>query len=451
MEPSGGGVAGGVTKGVEFYLMSDNSAPATMPERRLVHAADIQMAQARISSVIAATPLQYSPRLSELTGAKIFLKREDLQDVRSYKIRGAYNAMVQLSQSQREAGVVAASAGNHAQGVAYACRQLGIEGRIYVPNATPKQKRDRIAYHGRDAIEIIITGDSFDEAAAAARADAQQTGATMVEPFDSFDTIVGQGTVAAEIVAELSSQGLTVDTVCVPVGGGGLLAGITSYLADMAPNAAVKAVEPAGAACLRAALENNGPITLRKTDPFVDGAAVARIGELPWHIFEANRTRVSPMIAPEGAVCEYLLDLYQNEGIIAEPAGALAVAALEQLSFEPGEVVVCIISGGNNDVLRYAEIMERSLVYRGLKHYFLVNFPQKPGQLRAFLSDVLGPDDDISQLEYLKRNNRETGTALVGIELRRASDLDSLMVRMEHSPLDCRRLVPGTPEYEFLT
>ena len=288
--------------------MSDNSAPATMPERRLVHAADIQMAQARISSVIAATPLQYSPRLSELTGAKIFLKREDLQDVRSYKIRGAYNAMVQLSQSQREAGVVAASAGNHAQGVAYACRQLGIEGRIYVPNATPKQKRDRIAYHGRDAIEIIITGDSFDEAAAAARADAQQTGATMVEPFDSFDTIVGQGTVAAEIVAELSSQGLTVDTVCVPVGGGGLLAGITSYLADMAPNAAVKAVEPAGAACLRAALENNGPITLRKTDPFVDGAAVARIGELPWHIFEANRTRVSPMIAPEGAVCEYLLN-----------------------------------------------------------------------------------------------------------------------------------------------
>ena len=431
--------------------MSENSVPASQTERRLVHAADIQIAQARISSVIAATPLQFSPRLSEITGAKVFLKREDLQDVRSYKIRGAYNAMVQVTDEERAAGVVAASAGNHAQGVAYACRQLGIKGRIYVPNATPKQKRDRIAYHGRDAVEIVVVGDSFDEAAAAARADAQRTGATMVEPFDSFNTIVGQGTVAAEIIAQLSGQGLTLDTICVPVGGGGLLSGVTSYLSDMSPNAQVMGVEPAGAACMRAALENNGPITLGHTDPFVDGAAVARFGDLPWHILEANRNRVHPMIAPEGAVCEAQLDLYQNEGIIAEPAGALSVAALEQMQFEPDEVVVCIISGGNNDVLRYAEIMERSLVYRGLKHYFLVNFPQKPGQLRMFLSDVLGPDDDISQFEYLKRNNRETGAALVGIELRRASDLEELLARMDASPLKCRRLVPGTPEYDFLT
>lgn len=431
--------------------MSENSVPASQPERRLVHAADIQIAQARISSVIAATPLQFSPRLSEITGAKVFLKREDLQDVRSYKIRGAYNAMVQVTDEERAAGVVAASAGNHAQGVAYACRQLGIKGRIYVPNATPKQKRDRIAYHGRDAVEIVVVGDSFDEAAAAARADAQRTGATMVEPFDSFNTIVGQGTVAAEIIAQLSGQGLTLDTICVPVGGGGLLSGVTSYLSDMSPNTQVMGVEPAGAACMRAALENNGPITLGHTDPFVDGAAVARFGDLPWHILEANRNRVHPMIAPEGAVCEAQLDLYQNEGIIAEPAGALSVAALEQMQFEPDEVVVCIISGGNNDVLRYAEIMERSLVYRGLKHYFLVNFPQKPGQLRMFLSDVLGPDDDISQFEYLKRNNRETGAALVGIELRRASDLEELLARMDASPLKCRRLVPGTPEYDFLT
>ncbi|MDK8850449.1 MULTISPECIES: threonine ammonia-lyase IlvA [Corynebacterium] len=431
--------------------MSENSVPASQPERRLVHAADIQIAQARISSVIAATPLQFSPRLSEITGAKVFLKREDLQDVRSYKIRGAYNAMVQVTDEERAAGVVAASAGNHAQGVAYACRQLGIKGRIYVPNATPKQKRDRIAYHGRDAVEIVVVGDSFDEAAAAARADAQRTGATMVEPFDSFNTIVGQGTVAAEIIAQLSGQGLTLDTICVPVGGGGLLSGVTSYLSDMSPNTQVMGVEPAGAACMRAALENNGPITLGHTDPFVDGAAVARFGDLPWHILEANRNRVHPMIAPEGAVCEAQLDLYQNEGIIAEPAGALSVAALEQMQFEPDEVVVCIISGGNNDVLRYAEIMERSLVYRGLKHYFLVNFPQKPGQLRMFLSEVLGPDDDISQFEYLKRNNRETGAALVGIELRHASDLEELLARMDASPLKCRRLVPGTPEYDFLT
>ena len=436
---------------VSSTSMNASSAPSTDTARRLVHAADVQAAQARISSVIAATPLQFCPRLSEETGAKVFLKREDLQDVRSYKIRGAYNAMVQLTDEERAAGVVAASAGNHAQGVAYACRTLGVKGRIYVPNQTPKQKRDRIAYHGRDAVEIIVTGDSFDEASSAARADAQESGATVIEPFDSFNTIVGQGTVAAEIVAQLSGQGLTPDTVCVPVGGGGLLAGVTSYFADMSPRTAIVAVEPAGAACLTAAMAADEPVELPSIDPFVDGAAVKKLGELPYQIVDRNRSRIHTIIAPEGAVCVAQLDLYQNEGIIAEPAGALSVAALDQINARPGEVVVCIISGGNNDVLRYAEIMERSLVYRGLKHYFLVNFPQKPGQLRMFLNEILGPDDDIALFEYLKRNNRETGAALVGIELRNASDLDALMARMDASPLECRRLLPGTPEYDFLT
>ncbi|MDO4609149.1 threonine ammonia-lyase IlvA [Corynebacterium sp.] len=431
--------------------MTGDAAPSTDTARREVHAADIQAAQARISSVIAATPLQYCPRLSEATGAKVFLKREDLQDVRSYKIRGAYNAIAQLSEEQRAAGVVAASAGNHAQGVAYACRALGIEGRIYVPNPTPKQKRDRIRVHGGDAVEIIVVGDSFDEAAVAAHADAERTGATMIEPFDGFDTIVGQGTVAAEIMAQLSGQGMTPDTVVVPVGGGGLLSGVLSYFADMSPHTAVVGVEPAGAACMAAALQAGGPVKLDDVDPFVDGAAVKRLGDLPYHIIDANRSRLHPLVAPEGAVCVAQLDLYQNEGIIAEPAGALSVAGLDQLSFQPDEVVVCIISGGNNDVLRYAEIMERSLVYRGLKHYFLVSFPQKPGQLRMFLNDVLGPDDDISLFEYLKRNNRETGAALVGLELRRASDIDALLRRMDESPLECRRLEPGTPEYDYLT
>lgn len=431
--------------------MTGDAAPSTDTARREVHAADIQAAQARISSVIAATPLQYCPRLSEATGAKVFLKREDLQDVRSYKIRGAYNAIAQLSEEQRAAGVVAASAGNHAQGVAYACRALGIEGRIYVPNPTPKQKRDRIRVHGGDAVEIIVVGDSFDEAAVAAHADAERTGATMIEPFDDFDTIVGQGTVAAEIMAQLSGQGMTPDTVVVAVGGGGLLSGVLSYFADMSPHTAVVGVEPAGAACMAAALQAGGPVKLDDVDPFVDGAAVKRLGDLPYHIIDANRSRLHPLVAPEGAVCVAQLDLYQNEGIIAEPAGALSVAGLDQLSVQPDEVVVCIISGGNNDVLRYAEIMERSLVYRGLKHYFLVSFPQKPGQLRMFLNDVLGPDDDISLFEYLKRNNRETGAALVGLELRRASDIDALLRRMDESPLECRRLEPGTPEYDYLT
>ena len=326
-----------------------------------------------------------------------------------------------------------------------------MKGRIYVPNQTPKQKRDRIAYHGRDAVEIIVTGDSFDEAASAARADAQTTGARMIEPFDSFNTIVGQGTVAAEIIAQLSGQGLTPDTVCVPVGGGGLLAGVTSYFADMSPRTAVVAVEPAGAACLTAAMAADEPVELPSVDPFVDGAAVKKLGDLPYQIIDRNRSRIHTVIAPEGAVCVAQLDLYQNEGIISEPAGALSVASLDQLNARPGEVIVYIISGGNNDVLRYAEIMERSLVYRGLKHYFLVNFPQKPGQLRMFLNDILGPDDDIALFEYLKRNNRETGAALVGIELRNAGDLDALVARMDESPLDCRRLMPGTPEYDFLT
>ncbi|WP_448852401.1 threonine ammonia-lyase IlvA [Corynebacterium sp. 335C] len=431
--------------------MTGDAAPSTDTVRRTARAADIQAAQARISSVIAATPLQYCPRLSEATGGKVFLKREDLQDVRSYKIRGAYNAIAQLTEEERANGVVAASAGNHAQGVAYACRTLGIEGRIYVPNPTPKQKRDRIRAHGGDAVEIIVVGDSFDEAAAEAHADAQKTGATMIEPFDGFSTIVGQGTVAAEIMAQLSAQGLTADTVVVPVGGGGLASGVVSWFADMSPRTAVVAVEPAGAACMTAALEAGEPVQLTEVDPFVDGAAVKRLGDLPYHILDANRSRLHPLVAPEGAVCVAQLDLYQNEGIIAEPAGALSVAGLEQMTIRPGEVVVCVISGGNNDVLRYAEIMERSLVYRGLKHYFLVNFPQKPGQLRMFLNDVLGPDDDIALFEYLKTNNRETGAALVGLELRRASDIDALLQRMEDSPLECRRLEPGTPEYDYLT
>ncbi|AKV58093.1 MULTISPECIES: threonine ammonia-lyase IlvA [Corynebacterium] len=415
-----------------------------------VHAADIQAAQARISSVIEPTPLQYCPRLSEQYGANIYLKREDLQDVRSYKIRGAYYGISRLSEQDRAAGVVAASAGNHAQGVAYACRALGIQGKIFVPKPTPKQKRDRILVHGGDNIELVVTGNTFDEAAQAAREDAEARGATMIEPFDSRDTVVGQGTVAAEILAQLTGQGSELDTIVVPVGGGGLLAGVTSYLADMSPRTAIVGVEPRGAASLHAAMEAGEPVTLADIDPFVDGAAVKRIGDFPYQVIEENQGRTHLMIADEGAVCTEMLALYQNEGIIAEPAGALAVTGLANLKIQPGSTVVCIISGGNNDVLRYAEVMERSLVHRGLRHYFLVNFPQEPGQLRSFLTDILGPDDDIVLFEYLKKNNRETGAALAGLELSRASDLDPLLERMAASPIECRRLEPGTPEYEYI-
>lgn len=415
-----------------------------------VHAADIQAAQADISRIIAPTPLQYCPRLSQQYGVEVYLKREDLQDVRSYKIRGAYYNISKLSDDEKAAGVVAASAGNHAQGVAYACRSMGIDGKIFVPKRTPKQKRDRILVHGGDSVELVLTGNNFDEAAEAAHEDALARGATMVEPFNARNTVIGQGTVAAEVVSQLSALGKSLDSILVPVGGGGLIAGITSYLADMSPRTAIVGLEPAGAASMAAAMKAGEPVTLKDVDPFVDGAAVKRVGDINYEIVEQNQGRIHLADVDEGAVCTNMLDLYQNEGIIAEPAGALSVAGLAEVNLAPGSTVVCVISGGNNDVLRYAEIMERSLVHRGLKHYFLVNFAQEPGQLRRFLTDVLGPDDDIALFEYLKKNNRETGAALVGLELARATDLEPLLQRMEEASFDCERLMPGTPEYDYI-
>lgn len=409
---------------------------------------DIDDAARRIGEMIRYTSLDVSERLSEETGARILLKREDLQDVRSYKIRGAFNLMAQLTTDERSAGVVTASAGNHAQGVAFACRSLGINGRIYVPSNTPKQKRDRILAHGRNWVELVVTGSNFDAAQSAAWADAERTGATMVPPFDHPDTMAGQGTIAAEILAQLDEAP---DAVVVPVGGGGLLGGIATYLAEYAPDCKVIAVEPAGAASLTAALEAGEPTTLDEVDTFVDGASVARLGEFPFGVISSMSERIRVLTVDEGAVCTAMLELYQNEGVIAEPAGALAVTALEQLDIDEGATVVCIVSGGNNDVSRYSEIIERSLVHRGLKHYFLVTFPQEPGQLRRFLDEVLGPEDDITQFEYLKRNNREYGAALVGIELGSPTGLHSLLERMEASRIHCERLEPGTAAYEYLT
>ena len=415
-----------------------------------VHAADIQAAQADISRIIAPTPLQYCPRLSQQYGVEVYLKREDLQDVRSYKIRGAYYNISKLSDDEKAAGVVAASAGNHAQGVAYACRSMGIDGKIFVPKRTPKQKRARILVHGGDSVELVLTGNNFDEAAEAAHEDALARGATMVEPFNARNTVIGQGTVAAEVVSQLSALGKSLDNILVPVGGGGLIAGIASYLADMSPRTAIVGLEPAGAASMAAAMKAGEPVTLKDVDPFVDGAAVKRVGDINYEIVEQNQGRIHLTDVDEGAVCTNMLDLYQNEGIIAEPAGALSVAGLAEVNLAPGSTVVCVISGGNNDVLRYAEIMEPSLVHRGLKHYFLVNFAHDPGQLRRFLNDVLGPDDDIALFEYLKKNNRETGAALVGLELARATDLEPLLQRMEDASFDCERLMPGTPEYDYI-
>lgn len=442
---------------------------ATTPiSRATLTAADIDAAAERIDGIASQTPLEKCERLSQATGANIYLKREDQQRVRSYKLRGAYNLMVQLSDDERAAGVVCASAGNHAQGVAFACRELGIQGRIYLPSNTPRQKRDRIRAHGGPYVALKVTGPTYDEAAAAAQRDCEASGATIVPPFDDPRTAAGQGTVAKEITAQLDGQ---VDVVVVPVGGGGLIAGMTAYLHERSPSTTIVGAEPAGAASMIAALAARGPVTLRDIDPFVDGAAVRRIGDFPYAVLSAaGATAVThaslPLVASvpsprhpgdisllkvdEGAVCTEMLDLYQNEGVIAEPAGALAVAALRQMKFEPHQNVVCVISGGNNDVSRYGEIIERSLVHMGLKHYFLVNFPQEPGALRRFLDKVLGPDDDITLFEYVKRNNRETGGALVGIELGSADGLEPLMQRIRKSSMEVEHLAPGSPAFRYL-
>lgn len=404
---------------------------------------DVETAARRLDGVARRTPLERSDRLSEQHGVEVLLKREDLQVCRSYKVRGAYNFVASLGDDERRRGVVCASAGNHGQGVAHVCRALGIRGRVFLPSTTPRQKRERIAAVGGEWIELVVAGQSYDQASGAALEDAGRCGAVYVHPFDDDRTIAGQGTVAVEL-----SDQAAFDTVVVPVGGGGLISGIASWVRGRMPGVRVVGAEPAGAASMTAALHKGEPMELTGFDTFVDGAAVGRVGS---RTFPIVRDLVDEMLAvPEGAVCSEMLGLYQSEGVIAEPAGALASAALRQIATRPGERVVCVVSGGNNDVSRYADIVERSLVFEGLRHYFLVTFPQEPGALRRFLDEVLGPDEDIVLFEYVKKSNRELGPALVGIELGRRDDLDALLARMEASPLAIERVPPGSPLFTFL-
>jgi threonine dehydratase len=418
-----------------------------------VNAALVEAAAERLAGVVATTPLERNGRLSALLGCEVWLKREDLQTVRSYKARGAYNLIAQLSEAARAAGVVAASAGNHAQGLAYACSALSVRGRVHLPRTTPRQKRDRIAMLGGDMVEIVLGGDTYDEASAAASQDAAASGATLVPAFDDPRTIAGQGTVAREVVAQL---GHAPDVMVIPVGGGGLLAGSVAWLGERHPGVQVIGAEPAGAACVAAALAAGGPVTLPEMDTFVDGAAVRRAGDITYPLIAASGARL--VTVDEGRVCREMLALYQIDGIIAEPAGALATGALDDLAaaagsaavFPPGATVVAVVSGGNNDVSRYAEVVERALIHEGRKHYFLVDFPQEPGALRRFLDEVLGPDDDITLFEYIKRSNRETGPALVGIELSRPEDLPALLDRMKAAPPSIEKIDSSSPLFRFL-
>jgi len=411
-----------------------------------VDAADVAAAAERLASVVTTTPLHESRRLGADLGRPVWLKREDQQVSRSYKLRGAFTVISSLSGQDRTLGVVCASAGNHALGVAYSCQLLGVRARVFVPTTTPRQKRQQIQAVGGDLVETVVAGHTYDEASAAAKADAAATRAIYVHPFDDVRTIAGQGTVGVEITGQLAEPA---GTVVVPVGGGGLLAGIATWFRAHSPTTRLVGVEPAGAPSMTDALEAGHPVRIGSTDRFVEGAAVERVGDLTFPIIRDLVDEI--VVVDEGVVATEMLALYQVDGIIAEPAGALATAAARLLDPRPTGPVVCVVSGGNNDVSRYAETIERSLVHEGLRHYFLVTFPQEPGALRHFLDEVLGEGDDIVLFEYVKKSNKDTGPALVGIELDRASDLDGLLVRMEESPLSIERVPPDSPLALFVT
>ncbi len=396
----------------------------------------IENACKRLEGIAKDTPLQLSRRLSEVYQATIYLKREDLQEVRSYKIRGAYNLINSLSEKEKEKGVVAASAGNHAQGVAYSAAHLKIKATIFMPQITPLQKIDRVKHFGKNYVTIKLAGLTFDETSVAALAYCKEQGATYVHPFDDYRVIAGQGTVGKEIYDKL---GTNIEYVICPIGGGGLISGVGTYLSEKIKNIHIVGVEPQGAPSMYESLKKKVLVTLENINTFVDGAAVKRVGEKTFAITQKLVETV--ILVPEGKVCTTMIELYQNEGIVTEPAGALSLSALDEIKNDiKGKTVVCVLSGGNNDILRYPEIMEKSLVYLGLKHYFLIQFAQKPGQLKNFLNHVLGPTDDIVRFEYMKKSSKETGPALIGIELSKKEDLKPLLEKMDKFEIRYTRL-----------
>ena len=416
-----------------------------------VSARDVDEAAQRLADVARLTAVDEIDRLSEAAGVRVLVKREDQQVVRSFKLRGAYNRMAQLSESERQAGVVCASAGNHAQGVAMACARLGIHGTIYLPSSTPRQKRRRIATIGGPWITMQFVDGTFDETQTVALAAAERSWKTYIHPYDDPAVIAGQGSVAKEISEQV---GDALSTVVVPIGGGGLIAGMAAWLSKNRPDVRIIGVESTGAASTTAAIEAGEPIKLPSVDMFVDGTAVGLAGSCTYEIVRDLVDEV--VVVPEGAVCTEMLDLYHLDGIIAEPAGALSTTAISLAAagllqgIPLNGVTVGIISGGNNDLTRYNEVQERSQVYRNLRHYFLVSFPQRPGALREFLDDVLGPEDDILYFEYTKKNNRETGPALVGIDSASEASLTDLRTRMASSDLKIDELDSDSELLRFL-
>ncbi|WP_298475825.1 threonine ammonia-lyase IlvA [uncultured Maribacter sp.] len=390
---------------------------------------NIKKAANNIQQVVDVTPLSSSLLLSKIYNANILLKREDLQRVRSYKIRGAFNKISSLSEEERIQGVVCASAGNHAQGVAFACSHLGIQGTIYMPAVTPKQKVEQTKMFGENWITVILEGDTFDDSFKAAKNYCEKEDKTFIHPFDDPQIIEGQGTVGLEILQQ--SKG-PIDYIFAPIGGGGLISGVIGVIKALSPNTKIIGVEPEGAPSMKTSLTNGVNTELRQIDKFIDGAAVKRVGDYTFNICKENLYKM--VTVPEGKVCQTILDLYNRDAIVVEPAGALTISALDDFIEEiKGKNVVCVISGSNNDITRTAEIKERALLYGQLKHYFMVRFPQRPGALKEFVTKILGPTDDITHFEYSKKSSKENAPAVVGIELKSPKDLEPLILRMKQN------------------
>ncbi|ALU78491.1 threonine ammonia-lyase [Listeria monocytogenes] len=395
----------------------------------LVTEEDVEKAYEVLKSVVKHTPLEYDFYLSEKYHCNVYLKREDLQRVRSFKLRGAFYAISRLSAEQLEKGVVCASAGNHAQGVAYTCKRMTVPATIFMPTTTPQQKVSQVKFFGGSNVEVVLVGDTFDASATAAKEFAAAHGQTFIPPFDDPDIIAGQGSLAVEMVKDLNKAHEQADYVFAGIGGGGLISGVATYLKAKSPITKIIGVEPDGAPSMTAALKQNQVVTLDKIDKFVDGAAVKEVGGLTFQHAKVLVDEVTTI--SEGAVCSTILDMYTKQAIVAEPAGALSVAALETYREEiKDKTVVCIVSGGNNDINRMQEIEERSLLHEGLKHYFIVNFSQRPGALKEFVNDVLGPHDDITKFEYTKKVNRGNGPVIIGVLLQDKNDYEGLLDRV---------------------
>lgn len=406
----------------------------------------IEKASQVLDEILEPTPFQRNANLSDIYEADVYLKREDLQMVRSYKIRGAYNKIRTIDPELVKNGIVCASAGNHAQGVAFSCSKLKIMGSIFMPVTTPRQKIEQVRMFGKEFIEIILTGDTFDAANSAAIEYAQENSKTFIPPFDDPKVMEGQGTIGREILQQCKEP---LDYIFVPIGGGGLASGLGAYVSRMSPETKIIGVEPGGAPCMKAAIENGGPIKLENIDKFVDGAAVQLAGT---HTYEVCRQVLDDIVVvPEGAVCTTIIHMYNKSAIVVEPAGALAVAALKFYKDKlKGKRVACVVSGSNNDITRMEEIREKSLLYEGLKHYFIVNFPQKSGAILSFIRDVIGPTDDLVHIQYIRKTNKNFGPALIGIELASKEDFGPFMQRLKAHGISYEYINENNQLFEIL-